>query len=166
MTNRASWTVRGLVGSAVRAVPATLMLFVSDIEAIWTRRYGGVDTQAADREAKRWTVMACTLYVASILALWLISRVTAVHFVRLIEKFELNAPPATHVLIATARYGWALSLLVPLIGISLFQLRKRGGVFTGYAEVAHMFIVFAFILFGAGLGLGALAFVPLVFPVS
>ena len=166
MITNPTWTLRGLLGAIVRVVPAYFILLVSDIEAIWTNRYGTVQEVVSQRTARLWTVLACTIYVATILALWGVANISAVHFVRLLEKFDFDPPPVTHLLINTARFGWSLLFLVPLLGVGLFQLRIRGGIASTYADVAHGFIMLIFALFGAVLGLGALAFVPLTFPVD
>lgn len=166
MITNPTWTLRGLLGALVRIVPAYVVLLVSDIEAIWTKRYGTEQDAVSRRTARLWTVLACAIYVATILALWGVSNMSAVHFVRLLETCDFDPPPVTHLLINTARFGWVLLFLVPLLGVGLFQLRIRGGVASTYADVAHGFIMLAFALFGAVLGLGALAFVPIIFPVD
>ena len=161
MTEPTSWSLRGLLRAVLLSFPAYLMVFVSEVEALWTKRYGDADAEPSVRDARYWALICSLFHATAIVVIWAASKNVAPHFLKLITRMELNSLPyGTAYLIAFSNWGWLSLFLIPFSGWGLFKLRCRGGVSAAYADALHGLTMLALVYLGAFVGLGALEFIP------
>src|SRR5262245_45736606 len=97
-----------LLTAALLAVPAYVVMFVSEVESVWTKRYGSAGEATSVRAARQWSMMCCLFYSTAILLVWAATKSVAPHYVRLAERLDIESslPNGTVWMIDFARWGW------------------------------------------------------------